>query len=57
MVIPHRFPHIPIGLNRWTGSNRKSPKVFRNFVMQINKPNKQILRVVRNSRDPSVKGA
>lgn len=39
-----------------TGFKRKSPKVFRNFVVQINK-HKQILRVVRNSRDPSAKGA
>lgn len=56
MVIPSIFPEIPIRLHRWTGSNRKSPKVFRNFIMQINK-HRQILRVMRNSRDPSVKGA
>lgn len=40
MVIPQIFPYIPIRLHRWTGSNRKSPKVFRNFVMEINTINK-----------------
>lgn len=36
VVIPHIFPYLSIRLHRWTGSNRKSPKVFRNFIMQIN---------------------
>lgn len=43
------------GLHRLTGSNRQSPKVFRGFVVQINK-HKQIIRGVRDTRDPSAKG-
>lgn len=60
MVIQHVFLYVPKGGNlmeqgRTAQADRiqQSPNVFRGFAVQINK---QIIREVRDTRDPSAKG-